>query len=57
MQTAEVAIVFGRTFYISQINQRIFNAFPAEMYAIGLLVAFNVSSYTPNKIHTFQKAR
>jgi hypothetical protein len=56
MQTADVAIVHGRKFHISQINQRVFNTFPAEWYTIGLLVAFNASSYTPNKIHTFQKA-
>ena len=56
MQTADVAIVYGGTFYISRINQRVFNNFPAQRYTIGLSVAFNVSSYTPNKIHTFQKA-
>ena len=56
MQTADVAIVYGGTFYISRINQRVFNTFPAQRYTIGLSVAFNVSSYKPNKIHTFQKA-
>jgi len=56
MDKADVAIVYGRTFYISQINQRIFNTFPAERCTIELMVAFDVSTYSPNKIHTFQKA-
>jgi hypothetical protein len=56
MQIADVAIVYGCTFYISQINRRVFNTFPAERYTVGLSVAFSVSSYMPNKIHTFQKA-
>jgi hypothetical protein len=56
MYTADVAILYGRTFCISQINQRIFNTFPAERYTIGLMVAFIFSSsYSPNKIQTFQK--
>jgi hypothetical protein len=49
MYRGDVEIVHVYTFYMFKINQRILNTLPATGSTIELLVACNISSYTPNK--------